>query len=161
MQALGLNEEAPAIDCVYEIGSEDAAIGRKAVKRRVAIFLAVLATTSPATGETLSINCSLSATYDPNELFGEIDHVIIDTNAPRVELQISKTMTTPVPANWVFEPRIGSDTLTITKKEGALLGLAIRAGAPHAFVLNGPNLTWTFFSRNQGEVSWFKWLCRK
>lgn len=62
-------------------------------------------------------------------MYGDVDQVVIDTEAKLVELRVARTMGTLSPVNWIFTNRSGYD--------GSLEEISMRTAANGALIASG------------------------
>ena len=105
----------------------------------------------------------LSSSPSYGQIAAEVDRIIINTDLPKVELQVANTMETNLPINWVYEKggAEGNDELVIVQSSRALAIAARRYGAAVTLTLDEVTgkLRWTYVGQPEGNYTYL-FACR-
>ena len=106
----------------------------------------------------------LSSSPSYGQIAAEVDKIIIDTDTPRVELQVANTMETKLPINWLYQKGgiEGNDDLVIMEGSGTIAMAARRYGTAVALVFDEATgkLRWTYAGQPDGNFTYL-FTCRR
>ena len=99
---------------------------------------AMLAGTLSCQAAPVTYACRLVDGQAQPGMYGDVDQVIIDTEAKSIELRVARTMGTVVEVNWIFTNRVGYDgnkeeISMRTAADGALIASGSDGGGSFSF----------------------------
>ena len=124
------------------------------------VFLTVI---SPLAAEPIAFECKfVSSEGNTKEREKAIDRIVVDLEADKIELMVSRTMGTSSEINWKFENRTQTDDQFHIRRAGfqnEIIGTGTYIGDPTILYMRQNIFSW--ISITYGEMTWTKYACKR
>lgn len=113
---------------------------------RSALAVLVVAMSTSAEATPITYACKLIAGQNQSGMFGDVDQMVVDTDAKVIDLRVARTIGTDNPANWLFLNRIsydGSQEIFTFRElpEGGFVASGSDGAGAYAFLFSGGYLS--------------------